>query len=116
MRLRQLLQESFSPYEIAIMGRAMTFATGIVAMAALFPHPARIAGFAFGIGMIFLLLTLIIGLMWEEFSLCPTCGKSPLKRAKGDLNWYQLYVLKYRYRFWPERQCSECGTALDIRP
>jgi hypothetical protein len=114
MSLRHLLRDSFSPYEIAIMGRVIAFALIALAMAAWFPHPTRVTSLAVGIGLISFLLAPVIGLMWEEFSRCPACNKSPFRWADGDVGLF--FGTKARGRLWPERQCSECGTALDIRP
>jgi hypothetical protein len=95
-----MMRDTFSPYEIAIMGRAIAFVVGASAMAAWFPHPSRVTGFAFGIGAILFLLTPVTAFMWDALSRCPTCDKSAMARR----------------RLWPERRCSECGTALDTRP
>ena len=115
MSLRSLLRESFSPYEIAIMGRVITIALAACSMAAWFPHPTRVTSFAFGIGALLFLIALATAFVWDEFSSCPTCQKSPTRLAKGDMNWFQR-VASNRELLWPETQCSECGTALDIRP
>jgi hypothetical protein len=114
MTLRRLLRESFSPYEIAVMGRAISLALGALAMAAWFPHPTRVTSFAFGVGALLFLLTLVTTLMWDEFSRCPTCAKSPFERAKGEVGLFLPTTI--RGHIWPESQCSECGTALDTRP
>ena len=114
MRFGQLLKDTFSPYEIAIMGRVIVFVLLALAMAAWFPHPTRVSSFAFGIGAILFLLSLAAGLMWAEFNRCPICDKSLFHGPDGDVDRVPGWTA--RGRIWPERECSECGTALDIRP
>ena len=112
MSLGDLFRDTFSPYEIAVIGRVISLILVAAAMIIWFPHPTRVTPLAGGIGAILFLLAPMAGLLWEEFSLCPTCGKSPFAKEKGETG----YMLRFRRHHWPERQCSECGTALDIRP
>ena len=107
MSIRQKLRESFSPYEISLLGLAAVAAWSVLAISA-----ALVAGpFAFALVCVFLIP---IGFVFEHWSRCPGCGKPPLKRPKQGVGWFALYAMKYRYRIWPEKECSECRYPLDL--
>jgi len=105
MNLGRILKESFSPHEIAIMGLVLAYALGISGL-------VGIATGRVGFGIILWLTAAIISIAFHELSRCGACGKSPLRRTQGDLNWFEYYMTKYAIRLWPERECSGCGTSL----
>jgi hypothetical protein len=111
MNLRTALQRDFSPYEIALIGRLLGFGIGAAAMAAL--ALGRV-----GIALLLILAVFLIVFLFIEFSRCPQCAKDPMTRSKQGVHWFLLYgpPVNYRYRFWPERECSECRFRLDDHP
>ena len=98
------------------MGQIIAMVLGVCAVFTLGGAGLSGTGLRYAVGIFFFLSVPVIAFASEEIGKCPTCGKSPRLRAKGNMSWFELYFMKRRYRWWPERQCSECGTALDIRP
>jgi len=110
MSLGARLRRDFSPYEIAVMGQVLCYALGFAMLVLI--GTGRI-----GAGLIFGLVVVVLGLWFAELSRCPKCTKDPMKRSKQGVHWFALYVYpKYRFRLWPERECSECGFQLDTPP
>jgi hypothetical protein len=103
------LKSAFSPYGIAVLGLVLCSALALIGMLGV--GTGRIGG-----GILLLLAALVGSLAFDHASRCPGCGKSPMKRDPGELGWFALYVMKYRYRWWPERQCSACRAELDMIP
>lgn len=101
------LRESFSPYEISLLWLAIVAIVTVAAVGLAF----RTGPFGF---VLCCFLLLPIGIAFEQWNRCPICGKSPMKRSKEGVGWFALYVMKYRYRMWPERECSECGHDLEL--
>ena len=101
------MRESFSPYEISLLWLATAAICAVLAISA-----GLLAGpLAFAL----LCLCLVpVGILFEEWSRCPACGKPPLKRSREGVSWFALYVMNYRYRLWPEKECSECRHPLDL--
>ena len=101
------LERNFSPYELA---RMKVLIGGPMAIACI---AAFMTGRAVG-GIVLTMLAMAMLIVLTMASRCPTCGKTPF--ARDGFNWFELYVLKAGQRFWPERRCSRCGTALDVIP
>jgi hypothetical protein len=107
MSIGQKFRESFSPYEISLIWLATAAAWTVLAISV-----AMVAG-PFAFALVCLCLA-PVGFIFEGWSRCPVCGKPPLKRSKQGVGWFALYVMKYRYRLWPEKECSECRHPLDL--
>ena len=105
MSLIGQIRSSFTRYEIAAAGVGLSLLFVLVG-AAMF-----LIGASIGSTIVAWALAVVIRLATELLSLCPTCGKSPMLRARGEVSW-ALYMMA-NGRLWPERQCSKCGTALD---
>ena len=103
MSLSRILKDSFSSHEIAIMGTVLGYTLGIFGMIGL--GTGRVA-----VGIILWLAAAIFVITFHELSRCSECGKSPMHRTQGDLNWFEY--MNYVFRLWPERECSGCGTPL----
>ena len=107
MSPKRLLRDNFSPYEICLMQLFLGYGLGLAALIAM--GTGQLGG-----GLILFVLTLVVVLVLHHIGRCPVCGKSPMHREPGELGWFALYVMNYRFRLWPERQCSGCRTALDM--
>ena len=100
-------ESNFSPYELAAMRVLLWWLLSIACFLA-FLTGRTVGGIVLGAldAAALIVLTMASG--------CPTCGKSPSTR--DGLGRFVLYALTVTSRFWPERRCSRCGTALDVIP
>lgn len=99
------LGAALSPYGLA--------ATGRVFMLVLIVAAAAAAWSGREVGASLLLLGMFATmLVFRAVSECPVCGKSPYIRFYGDGVWPGRWFWR-ETRWWPERQCSDCGSRLD---
>jgi hypothetical protein len=93
----------FSPYHLSA---ASQIATLVLVAVAIFIV-------ATGVDPLFALLAAAVGLILQKISVdlfaCPRCGK-PVRDHDPRIGGTWLS----KRRIWPERECSGCGTRLDV--
>lgn len=103
MNLVEMMKDTFSPHELALLAGLPTLVlltgSGLLVRSA---HPI--------LGLLLFAFAWAWCIAFGVLSLCPNCGKSP---------WYYRPFGTYRFpwrrppRLWPEHECSACGTSLD---
>jgi hypothetical protein len=105
MKRDRLQSASPSPYEVALTGNVAVYGMVIAGVAFFFLR-------LFYLTAILFILAVALGWLFDRLGRCPVCGKTPVRGARRDGQAFDWY-LGIRFRGWPERQCSKCGTRLD---